>query len=105
MARPSEKRLTQIKASTLATFQGTFAAIIGLGVAILHSIDSVARVTETTDSVLSGLAFGLATGIVSIIVLPLVYFALGWIIGLVQGWVYNVVLSTSGGLVVTVEDE
>lgn len=104
MARPSEKRLTRIKATTLATFQGTFAAIVGLGVAILHSIDSVANVKEATDSVLSGLAFGLATGIVSIIVLPMVYFALGWVIGLIQGWFYNVVLSASGGLVITTED-
>lgn len=105
MAKSTQKRLTHIKETTWATFQGSFLAIIGLGVAILHSIDSVARVAETTDSVLRGMAFGLATGLVSIIVLPLLYFAFGWVIGLVQAWVFNVVLSTSGGVVLSVEDQ
>lgn len=104
MAKTSEKQLTEIKATSLAAFQGTFAAVFGLGVAILHSLDSVAEMTAATDSVLQGLAFGLATGIVAIIVLPLVYFAIGWVLGLIQGWIFNVVLGTTGGLVVKVKE-
>ncbi len=101
----NQKRLTQIKASTWAAFQGTFAAVLGLGVAILHSIDSIARVADSTDSVLQGMAFGLATGIVSIVVLPLVYFAIGWVVGYVQAWAFNVILGAAGGISVELTDE
>lgn len=105
MAKVQAKRVVSIKPTSWAAFQGTFAAILGLGVAILHSIDSTAQVAEATDSVLRGLAFGLATGVVSIIVVPLVYFGIGWLVGLVQGWVFNVVLGAAGGLSFELEDE
>lgn len=105
MAKSSKKRLTAIKATSLANLQGTFASIIGLGVAILSSLETTINVADSTDSVLRGLAFGLAAGVVSIIVVPLIYFAIGWVVGLVQGWVYNVILGAAGGLVVDLEDE
>ncbi len=105
MAKSNSKRITKIKASTWATFQGAFAGIIGLGVAILHSLESTIQVAEATDSVLRGMAFGMATGIVSIMVLPMLYFAFGWLIGIVQAWVFNVVLGAAGGLVFDVADE
>jgi hypothetical protein len=105
MAKQSNKRVVQIKASTLATFMGTFAAIWGLGVAILYSLNTTVEVAAQTNSVLSGLAFGLATGAISIIVLPLIYFGIGWVVGIVTGWVYNVVLGASGGIVFNLEDE
>ena len=105
MAKSQAKRIIRIKATSWAAFQGTFASVLGLGVAILHSIDSTASVAADTDSVLRGMAFGLATGIVSIIVVPLVYFGLGWIVGLIQGWVFNAVLGASGGLSFELEDE
>lgn len=105
MAKSQAKRVTKLKATSWAAFQGTFWSVIGLGVAILHSINSTTRVADATDSVLRGLAFGLATGIVSIIVVPLVYFAMGWVVGLVQGWAFNVILGASGGLSIELEDE
>lgn len=105
MARAVNQRITHIKASSLASFQGAFGSLLGLGVAILHSIDSVAKVAESTNSVLRGMAFGLASGVVSIIVVPLVYFAIGWIIGYLQAIVFNAVLATSGGLVVEVQED
>lgn len=106
MAKKAEvKRVIGIRPTSLAALEGTFAAILGLAVAILHSLDSAARVAESTDSVLRGLAFGMATGIVSLIVVPLIYFGIGWIIGLLHGWVFNTVLGASGGLVLDVVEE
>jgi hypothetical protein len=105
MAKKSNTRVVGVKSSTLATFVGSFWAIVGLGVAILHSLRTTIDVAESTQSVISGLAFGLATGVVSIIVLPLIYFGIGWIIGYLQGFVFNVVAETSGGLVFRMEDE
>lgn len=101
----SNKRVVQVNAYTLATFDGTFAAIIGLGIAIIYSLNNTIDIAASTNSVLKGLAFGLTTGIISIIVLPFIYFAFGWLIGLIHGWIFNVVLGASGGIAFQLEDE
>ena len=105
MAKKGNKKVVGIKSSTLAVFEGTFMGILGLGVAILHSLRATVDVASETQSVLGGLAFGLTTGIVSIIVLPLVYFGIGWVFGYLHGFIFNVVAETSGGLVLRLEDE
>lgn len=105
MAKKSNTRVVGIKSSTLATFVGSFWGIMGLGVAILHSLRTTIDVAESTQSVIGGLAFGLATGVVSIIVLPLIYFGIGWVFGYLWGFIFNVVAETSGGLVLRLEDE
>ncbi len=105
MATKTNKRINGVKTSTWAMFQGVFFGILGLGVAILHSLRTTVEYTEQTNSVLSGFAFGLATGIVSILVLPLIYFGFGWIIGYVQGFIFNVIAETSGGIVVRIDNE
>lgn len=105
MAKIKSKRIVRLQATSIAMFQGVFAAVIGLGVAILHSLRATVDMANSTESVIAGLTFGLATGVVSIIIVPLLYFALGWLIGLVQGWVYNVVLGASGGIVLGLKDE
>ena len=51
------------------------------------------------------MAFGLTAGVISIIVLPFVYFVFGWVIGLLQAWVYNAVLGAAGGIVFDLQDE
>ena len=104
MAKSSTKKLTGIRAGSVAMFEGTFAAIVGLGVAVLYSLSSTVELAKSTSSVLTGLAFGLATGVVAIVVLPLVYFALGWVVGYVHGFVFNVVAGTSGGIDLELED-
>lgn len=105
MASKTNKKIVGIKSSTLAVFEGTFLGIIGLGVAILHSLNTTVDVANETQSVLSGMAFGLATGFVSIIVLPLVYFGIGWLFGYMHGFIFNVVAETSGGLLIRLEDD
>ena len=105
MAKSNYKKLSEIKATSLANLQGTFAAIVGLGVAILYSLGTTIDVAASTDSVIKGMAFGLTAGILSIIVLPLIYFAIGWVVGIIQGFIYNVVLGAAGGLSVKLEDE
>lgn len=63
-------KITGVKASTIAMFEGTLAGVIGLGIAIIFSLDKTIAVTASTSSVLTGLAFGISAGIVSIILLP-----------------------------------
>lgn len=105
MAKVQAKRVVRIKATSLAAFQGVFWAVLGLGVAILRSLEASVDVANSTDSLLNGMVFGLAAGALSIVVVPLVYFGLGWVVGFVQGWIFNVVLGASGGLSFDLEDE
>lgn len=105
MAKVESKRIVSLKPTSVAMFQGAFAAVVGLGVAIIYSIRATIGLANETNSVLAGMAFGLSVGALSIIVLPLIYFAIGWLVGLVQGWFYNFVLGASGGVVVGVQDE
>jgi hypothetical protein len=104
MAVKSNTKVNGIKSSTLAVFEGTFAGIIGLAIAVLWSLQNTIQYTQSTNSLLSGLVFGLASGIVSIVVLPFIYFAIGWVIGYIHGFIFNVVAETSGGLVVRTEE-
>lgn len=104
MARRHNKRVTGVQSSSWAMFQGVFAAVIGLGIAILVSISNTVEMAQETTSVLAGLSFGLATGIVAIIVLPFVYFAFGWVIGYLQAFVFNIIVEGAGGVVFSIED-
>ena len=104
MAAKGNRRITGVKSSTLALFEGVFGAILGLGIAILYSLRTTVEFSQQTDSVFSGLAFGATAGIVSIIVLPLIYFAFGWVIGYIHGFIFNVVAENSDGIVLRMED-
>jgi hypothetical protein len=44
------------------------------------------------------LLFGMSIGVLSLLVLPIIYFAIGWVLGLIQGAIWNAVLRTSGGI-------
>jgi hypothetical protein len=103
MAKKNSLRITGVNAGTIAMFEGTLAGIIGLGVAIMFSLGKTIAITASTSSVLAGFAFGISAGIVSIILLPLIYFGMGWIVGYIHGWIFNVVASSSGGIVVETE--
>lgn len=104
MAKDKTLKVKGVKASTVAMFEGTLASIIGFAVAILFSLQATVELAESTQSVLRGFAFGLGAGIVSIIVLPLIYFGIGWLVGYLHGWIFNVVLVSSGGLQFDVEE-
>ena len=75
MAKKSSIKITGVKASTIATFEGTLGAILGLGVAIINSLDRTVNLAEQTNSVLAGLYFGY-----------------------IHGWIFNVVIGQSGGI-------
>lgn len=103
MAKEKTLRVRGVKASTVAMFEGTLASIVGLAIAILFSLQATVDMAESTQSVLRGFAFGLGTGIVSIVVLPLIYFGIGWLVGYLHGWIFNMVLASSGGVQFDVE--
>jgi hypothetical protein len=93
-----EVRLNGIRPTSVAMFEGTFGAVLGLAVAILYLLRGTVVYTQATDSLLQGLLLGLTVGAFSIIVLPVVYFIIGWVFGIVNGFVFNLILQASGGL-------
>ena len=53
-----------IKPESLALFEGVLAMVIGLFIAILFALRTTINLTQETNSLLSGLTFGLGAGIV-----------------------------------------
>ncbi len=102
MAKSSLK-IVGVKPSTVAMYQGVFMSVLGFAVAVLHTMSKTFALAAATDSVFKGLTFGLAVGIVSIVVVPLIYFGIGWLVGYLNGWIINAVMSSSGGIEVDVE--
>ena len=100
----TNSRIVGVKVTTLALYEGVFAAVIGLGLAIFWSLGASFQYGAETNSVIQGLVFGLATGIISILLVPLVYFAFGWLIGIVHGFIFNVISEASGGIVLRIEN-
>lgn len=82
---------------SLGKFMGMLYAIIGLIVGVLVAVMSM----------LGGGLFGGDTGamgmiggfgLLAIVILPLLYGALGFIAGLISGWLYNLTARFSGGI-------
>lgn len=98
----NQKEITVIgvKASTLVLFEGTLAAALGLLVALLFALQATINLSQETNSVLAGLSLGIGAGAAAIIVLPLVYFAIGWLVGYLHGWVFNAVVGSTSGITI-----
>ena len=98
-------RIIGVKATTVGMLQGTFFSLIGLETAISYTISAGAQFTQETESLLRGLTFGLAHGLLAIIFVPIIYFAIGWVLGSLQGVIINALVSISGGIVVETQKE
>ncbi len=99
------KRVVSVKPTSIAMLEAIFAGVIGLTVAILFSLRASIQIADSTQSVLAGLTFGIAGGAITIIVVPLIYFGLGWLIGLLHGVILNFLIETSGGIEVNIQDK
>ena len=102
MAHNTEKpiTITGVRASTIALFEATLASAIGLAVAILFGLSATFQLTQETNSILAGLTLGIGAGAAAIILIPLVYFGIGYVIGYLHGWVFNAILGASRGITV-----
>ena len=96
-------RVIGIKASTVGALQGTLFALVGLATAITFTVGQSVDFVQSTDSLLQGLTFGIASGFFAIVFVPIIYFVIGWVIGALQGLVINAVVGLSGGIVVKTE--
>lgn len=99
------KSVINVKPTSVAMLEAVFGAIVGLTIAILFSLRSTVDIADSTGSVLAGLSFGLAGGALAILIVPLVYFGIGWIVGLVHGFVLNLLIETAGGVDIRLVDK
>lgn len=81
MAKIQKITVVGVKASSIAMFEGTLSGIIGLGVAIVYSLGKTFELAASTNSVLAGMAFGLALVSLAFWCYPLVYSGIGWVLG------------------------
>ncbi len=103
--KTSGLRIVGVKPTTVGMLQGTTFFLVGLMVAITHTVSSTVQWAESTESVLRGLALGLAGGFIANVCVPLSYFAIGWVLGSLQGVIINALVSISGGIVVETQKE
>jgi hypothetical protein len=98
-------RVVGIRATTVGMLQGTFFMLLGIVTAVSYTISASVQFAESTESVLRGMTFGLAHGFVAIVLVPIIYFAAGWVVGTVYGWIINALLGGSGGIVLETTEE
>jgi hypothetical protein len=96
----NEKQIsvTSLKPTTFAFFIGMTGAVLGVIVAIAAWLRGTIAYTAATDSLLQGLLLGLGVGFLTLIFLPMIYFAIGWLVGFLEGIVINLALNWMGGL-------
>jgi hypothetical protein len=95
-----EVRVSRVNATSLAMFEGTFAAVIGFAVGLAAWFSLAFTYTAATDSLLRGMLFGLQPGFVALILATILYFVAGWVVGLVHGGLFNLVASWMGDFAV-----
>lgn len=105
MAKVDNKRVAGVSTASVAVFEGVFFGTIGLIVAILRALENTFEYTESSLNLLKGMAFGLGTGVVMVVLLPIIYFALGAVVGAVHGVIYNYVASQMGGITIRLTND
>ena len=91
-------KLTGIKATSLAMFEGVFGLILGIGVALMAWLGGTVGYTQSTNSLLQGMILGMGVGLLTLIVVPIIYFVAGWVLGWIHGLVFNLVAGAMGGI-------
>lgn len=97
--------IQHVSVRSLGNLVGTWHAIIGLFAGILIAISStVAFINSSEFGILTETLVSVAIVIGSIILVPLFAYLVGWLYGALIAIVLNVVVGTSGGLEIDVED-
>jgi len=95
------KKIKKIGAMALGKVMGAMYAIIGL---IIGGVVTIFSVLGSTFSSSGSIGRGTLFGVGAIIFLPILYGALGFISGVLSGWIFNLVTRWVGGLEIEFED-
>jgi len=99
---PRSSRLTRIDPMSAAKMYGAMTAVIGLIIGAFISLFAALGASFGSD--VDG-PLALLVGVGAIIVAPLFYGVLGFVMGAIQAWVYNVFAARVGGIVVDFADD
>ncbi len=93
-------KIVAVNPVSLGMFVGAFYAVIGVAIGLVLAFGTtfVAWFGQGGYSFFQGLGFGLAVGLLGVIVYPFIYFIIGWIQGAIFGLIFNVATSYMGGL-------
>ncbi len=98
MATPKEIKVTNLSAWSLAKVFGWVQAVLGLIVGALMTMSvAVGQIKEGT-AFLETIGISVITAGFAIVIFPLVMYLVGWVQGLIAGWILSVVFQESGGL-------
>lgn len=98
MATPKQIKVTNLSAWSLAKVFGWVQAVLGLIVGAIMTISvAVGQIQEGT-AFLETIGISLVTAGFAVIIFPLIMYLVGWVQGLVAGWILSVVFQESGGL-------
>lgn len=91
------KTIKRIDPKSTAKLFGLMYAIFGFILGVIASLMSLIVTAESPD--VPGLAFG----VLSFLILPILYGALGWISGRIMSWFYNILSKKIGGIKIEAE--
>ena len=96
----------RVGVASFAKLFGVWAAILGLLVGVVGAITSTVGVIANNNySVLGDIGVSIAIIVGWVVVYPLVMFLIGWIQGAIVAIIFNIVVSGSGGLALTIDEE
>lgn len=96
----------RVGVASFAKLFGIWAAILGLVFGVIGAITSTVGVISNNNySVLGDIGISIAIIVGWVIVYPLVMFLIGWIQGAIVAIIFNIVVSGSGGLALTIDEE
>lgn len=98
--------VTRVGITSIGKLVGTVNAILALAIGIVAAITAIITyVSSSNDGFFTELIGSVAIGLGALIIYPLIAFALGWLIGVLYAFIFNVVIGVSGGVELTVEEE
>ena len=96
--------LRRLNPRIIALFEATLAGVWGLALAVYVVFEAVTQGYVVTDSFLQSLLFGLGTSPIILLVVPALYFAIGWGLGYAHGVVFKALAPALGGAESPLED-
>jgi hypothetical protein len=97
--------IQHVGVSSFGKLVGTWHAIVGLFTGVFVAISASINFVNTSDlSVFTEVLLSIAIVVGSITLIPVFAFLIGWINGAITALVLNLVVGTSGGLEVDIED-
>jgi ABC-type multidrug transport system permease subunit len=101
-------KLKRIRVFSLAKLQAVIMAIVGLIAGILYSFggaiyDVLVSTKVLSSSTTPGVGYGTALAFLALIIMPIMFATFGFIVGLIEAFLYNLFARWFGGIEIDFE--